>query len=85
MSEGDLVHMKRMNTSSGLTITIRVGVISLEVSKEKAEYICRMLAHFLNLEIVGKHQLKNFDADRNIEPNGKYLGNLLGIQEELDE
>ena len=59
------------------------GNDNVVISSENAKELCEELAQILDLEVVEKHRLKVFGTD-GMEPNAKYIGNLLGKQENLE-
>jgi len=59
VEELEYVNMRKIKSANGeMTYTIKHGAITIQMSKEKTEFICRMLASWLGFEIVKKETLQ---------------------------
>lgn len=70
------------NEGTGFHILKDGKLITLSV--EEAKKLCNDLAKSLDLEVIEKYRLKIFGT-QGMEPNGEYIGNLLGKYEDLNE
>jgi len=53
--ENNFVSMKRIKSPNGEMIyTVGHGMVTMQLNKEKAEFICRMLADWLELDVEKK-------------------------------
>jgi len=63
LNENNFIRMKRMKTvNKEMIYTLGHGAVTIQINKEKAEFICRMLADWLGFEIEKKeimHMIKN--------------------------
>jgi len=54
----ELVHIQRIGEGY---ISIKVGKqVELKCDKQRAEFICRLLAHHLGFAVIEEHRLKGF-------------------------
>ena len=58
MKQSEYVNMRRLNGANGKTYVIKIGLVAIQFGKEKAEFICRMLADWLGFELVEKKKFE---------------------------
>lgn len=65
--ENNFVNMKRMKAHNGEMIyTVRHGAVTVQLNREKAEFICRMLADWLELDVEKKEMMSLIKRKANI-------------------
>lgn len=75
--ENNFVSMKRIKGQNGEMIyTIGHGMVTMQLNKEKAEFICKMLADWLELDVEKKGMITMLKNKANINSTKlKPLGN----------
>lgn len=68
MAPGECINIKRLNSVNGKIYVIQVGVLSVQINTEKAEFLCRMLANWLGFELIekDKYEILKRKASRKI-------------------
>ena len=73
VTENNYINMKRMRTINKEWIyTIKHGFVTVQINKEKAEFICRMLADWLGFEVVNKEIIKAMKEKANLKSTKEY-------------
>lgn len=61
----EIVHIQRIGEDD---ISIKVGKqVELKCDKQRAEFICRLLAHHLGFAVIEEHRLKGFCNVKSVE------------------
>lgn len=61
----EIVHIQRIGEGD---ISIKVGKqAELKCDKQRAEFICRLLAHHLGFAVIEEHRLKGFCDVKSVE------------------
>ncbi|MDC7250329.1 MAG: hypothetical protein PQJ49_10470 [Sphaerochaetaceae bacterium] len=63
----EYVNMKRLNRNKTTVFVLRIGLVSLQFNKEKAEFILRMLADWLGFELLDKDKAALLRRKANIK------------------
>lgn len=64
--ENNFVNMRRIKAPGGQMIyTVKHGPVMIQLSRDKAEFICRMLADWLDLDVEKKEIMKMIKAKAN--------------------
>jgi hypothetical protein len=65
--ENNYVNMKRMKAHNGeMVYTFGHGAVTVQINKEKAEFICRMLADWLGFEVEKKEFMRIIKNKANV-------------------
>ena len=65
--ENNFVSMKRIKSQNGEMIyTVGHGMVTMQLNKEKAEFICRMLADWLELDVEKKEMIRMLKNKANV-------------------
>ncbi len=71
--ENNYVNMRRMKAYNGEMIyTVKHGAVTVQINKEKAEFICRMLADWLGFDVEKKEILKMLKNKANLNSSKEY-------------
>lgn len=70
--ENNFVKMRRMKGQNGEMIyTVGHGMVTMQINKDKAEFICRMLADWLDLNVEKKEMIVMLKNKANINSTKK--------------
>ncbi|WP_320034823.1 hypothetical protein [Halarcobacter sp.] len=58
----DAISIKKINQKDKPLFVLKVGTVGIQVNRAKAEFICRLLATYLGLEVV-ESRLKRLDDE----------------------
>ena len=65
--ENNFINMKRMKAHNGEMIyTVKHGAVTVQLNRDKAEFICRMLASWLELDVEKKEVMNLIKKKANI-------------------
>ena len=65
--ENNYINMRRIKSVKGeLIYTVKHGAVTIQIDKEKAEFVCRMLANWLGLDVENKEIMKVLKNKANV-------------------